>query len=293
MGNPYKTDFKTLKIKDTITTSEKCDMLTSYKAVGIFENLFIPIDPCYEQAAGMCIGYYISHSANKTVSPFFNEMLEYEIANGAYTPEADVLKRCNRIMGVHVIRPKFIDKWTRVYNALISEQYNALDDYSETEVKTGTDTDTTTYNLSDKKSGNNTDTITHDIKTEDTGKASSSSTGAGSTDSAKGSYGFNSSAASGDSTTQQITNESAESEANSKSTQSKTGTESKQIGIDETYDKTGTETKEYGVNETIARNGRHTSGADLINKELNLRNKQIFFDIVYKDIDSVATIPLY
>ena len=32
---------------------------------------------------------------------------------------------------------------------------------------------------------------------------------------------------------------------------------------------------------------------DLIQKELDLRNKNLFFDIVYADIDSVATLQIY
>ena len=76
-------------------------------------------------------------------------------------------------------------------------------------------------------------------------------------------------------------------------TDSKTGTETKNFTVSENDIKTGTETKNFTIDETFSKSGRNVAGADLIQAEIEMRVKQIFFDIVYRDIDSVATIPLY
>ena len=60
-----------------------------------------------------------------------------------------------------------------------------------------------------------------------------------------------------------------------------------------TRDKTGNDNKNATENESITRNGRDVAGAELIEKELNLRNKEIFFNTIYKDIDSIATLQIY
>ena len=293
--------FKTMKIKDTITLTEKSSLFLQSSVVGLFTDMFQSDDVFYSLAYPMCLGYYTVQSANKTVSPVYQQMYEFSrefTKSQGLTDNTDeeILALVNSKLGSSVIRPKFIDKWNRVYNTLITEQYNALDDYSETETKTANDTDKTTYNITDGKTGTNTDTLTHNVTTEDNGKTATSETTVRAVETANDIYGFNSSVAVGDTATTENNTETVTGEADKNTTQNtqiKTGTESKQIGINETYNKTGTETKEYGVNETRTRTGRHESGADLVEKELNLRNKQIFFDIVYRDIDSVATISIY
>lgn len=293
--------FKRMKIKDTLTLEEKSNLFLKSSVVGLFPQMILEDDAFYSLAYPICLGYYTVQSANKTVSPVYQHMYEftreYALSQGLTdSTDEEILALVNSKLGGSVIRSKFIEKWTRVYNTLLTEQYSALDDYSETETKIGNDTDTITYDITDGKTGTNTDTVTHDLKTEDNGKTATNETTTITGEKYNDSYGFNSSAAVGDTVETDKSTETVSGEANKNTTQNiqtKTGTESKAIGIDETTKKTGTETKTFGINETRSRNGRNTSGADLVEKELNLRNKQIFFDIVYRDIDSVATIYIY
>lgn len=285
-----------MKIKETLTKKDRSDLFINSSLVGLFTDMFEDSDPFYSLAYPLCLGYYTIQSSNKTVSPVYEQMFDFYREYHNNKSEDEIVATINAKIGNTIIRPKFIDKWKRVYNTLIIEQYNPIDDYSETETKTGNDTDTTTYNLVDGKTGKNTDIITHDVTSENNGKTGTSETVSNSRKIDNDVYAFNSDSPVGDSTRTDTETQTVIGEAEKNTThntQTKTGTESKAIGIDETRKKTGTETKTYGINETYSRSGRHTNGADLVEAELNLRNKQIFFDIIYKDIDSVATISIY
>lgn len=56
---------------------------------------------------------------------------------------------------------------------------------------------------------------------------------------------------------------------------------------------TGTDTNSDKYTEDKSRNGRMHSPAELVEKELNLRNKNILFDIICRDIDSVLCLSIY
>lgn len=269
-----------MTILETLTKKEQLSLLTESSIVGMFPTMIVVGDPFYDLAYPMCLNYYTSRSASKRVSPMFKLYKETMADAG--------LSSANLLIGGSVIRPKFIDKWTRVYNALITEQYSPLDDYKETEIKIGNDTDTTTFDITEGKTGNNTDVLTHDVTTESNGKTATNETTTRSSDV----YGFNSSSPVGDTADTETVTGNAD-DNTTENIQTRKGTESKALGINETNKKTGTQTKEFGLNETHTRSGRHTNGADLVKRELDLRNQEIFFDIVFKDIDSIATISIY
>lgn len=70
------------------------------------------------------VDYYLSHSGNKFISNLYYVILkEY--------PNDDPLNKLSKI-----IESRYKDKWIRIYNALVKEQYNALENYSmlETEI---------------------------------------------------------------------------------------------------------------------------------------------------------------
>lgn len=54
-----------------------------------------------------------------------------------------------------------------------------------------------------------------------------------------------------------------------------------------------TETKTMGRDETETYSGRHNSMPDIIEKEIKFRDKRILWNIIFDDIDSVATIGMY
>ena len=309
-----------MRILETLTQSQQINLLSG-STVGIFETVFDESDAFKEHHHEMCVGYYIYNSADKPISPAYDKYIELTKNNPSipFTPE--------QLIG-QLIRSKFIDKWNRVYLALVESEYDPItnkditskktatnkntDTYDTETVIEGTDTDTITYDTVKAKEGSNTDTTTFDTNVEDDGKVGTHATTSRSVSNADDVYGFNSTAPVGDTTSTENTEETLVGDSEKNTThnvQTKTGTESKQFGIDESETHTGTEVKEMGknesekhtgtdttdisINETMTNKGRDVSGATLIDEELKLRNTQQFFDIVYKDIDSITALQIY
>lgn len=276
-----------MRLKETLTTQQMIDMLNG-QVVGIFTTLIKPNDAFNSLAKDLCLGYYMSRSGEKTISPAFEKII---ILTEAHT----ITRTADEVMG-DLIRTKFFDKWSRVYSVLVSEQYDALANEDHTTNKSGTNVDTDTYNSTKGKQGNNTDITTFDTNVEDDGNIATKETTTRNVNDANDVYGFNSPSPVGDSTFSESTSETVEAEADkntSHNLRKKTGTETKSFGLDESETHTGTDSTEHVINETLTRKGRDVSGAELIEKELNLRNQQLFFDIIYADIDSVATLQIY
>ena len=250
-----------MKMSETITSQQKIDMLINNQIVGLFKNLLVDTDQFYDLNYPLCVGYYTVRSANKTVAPVFEELVEY-----AKTVESEFseYELANSILGSNIIRPKFIDKWNRVYELLISKQYDALKDFEHTE----------------EHSGNNSDTTTYDSTVENNGETGTKETTVTNRENSDDVYGFNSSSPVGESLNTELLNETTTGNAEDNTTHNK------QV-------KTGTDTKVFTISENLTKSGRNISGADLIEAELDLRNRQLFFDIIYRDIDSIATISVY
>lgn len=288
--------YKKLKVKETVPATQYYNIFAKAALGGIFTLMFQGDEVWSRYNSNMCFDYYYTHSGDKIVSPTYTAIVDLLKKNDTSKTDDEVFTEVNNSIASRIIRPKFLDKWTRVYTALVTEQYNPLDDYSEVEIKEGNDTDTTTYDLVDGKTGQNKDVITHDVTTEDNGKTGTSETTTRYGEKAADVYGFNSTTPAGDTFDTDNNTETVVGEPDkntSQNIQTKTGTESKALDINEEYTKKGTETKTFGVSETKSRNGRHTTGAELVEAELNLRNKQIFFDIVFKDIDSIIALQIY
>lgn len=200
--------------------------------------------------------------------------------------------------------------------------------YDNTLNKQGDNSDVITYDLEDTKKGTNTDTITFNTTTTDNGSTGTKEITQRTTSNDDNVFGFNSTLAVGDTTSNETTTETVTGNANENiqtNTNKKTGTEARNIGIDESTSKggteskaisiseslsktgndsrqiginesetnTGTDTTDISINETITHKGRNVSGAELITEELSLRNTQIFFDIIYDDIDSIVALQIY
>lgn len=316
-----------MKMKETLTPEQRTNLLLNGEVVGIFSGMILPTDPFFDLAHSMCLGYYTVRSANKTLAPIYDQMLEFAKENSD-VGEDNYITLANTLLGSSIIRPKFIDKWLRVYDTLITKQYDALKGFEHTEHKegnnsdtttydtsvgkTGDNTDTVTYNSQNGRTGNNTDTITYDTETEDNGKTGTKETTTTNRENSADVYGFNSASPVGDNTDTENATEIVVGNADDNTTHNvqkktgtetkgyevdetvaKTGTDTKNITISETENKTGTDTKNFVIDEDVTKSGRNATGAELVEAELNLRNTQIFFDIVYRDIDSVATLAIY
>lgn len=245
-----------MKLIETLTKTQIVDMLNGDR-VGIFTSLFNQTDLFYNKTEMLCLGYYTERSGEKTISPTYEKLLSFVKEN------EDITETAEELLG-KLIRGKFIDKWNRVYNALLQEQYNILDNSTYIETIVGDNIDIKTFDTNNETNGNtsNKQTYTRESNSNDD------------------IYGFNSSAGS-------PSNSSLDSETETTQGDSKDNT------THNINTKTGTETLNLTVNETKTNTGRNGSGADLIQKELKLRNEQLFFNILYKDIDSITTLQIY
>lgn len=91
------------------------------------------------------IDYYEIYSRDKIASPMYQNM---DRENFVYVGDGDLVLSDNDIVSVDasvddilaiqtkIIIERFKDKWIRVYNALVEEEYNVLDNYNMVEVET-------------------------------------------------------------------------------------------------------------------------------------------------------------
>lgn len=163
-----------MKIKETLTPEDKNNLFINGEVVGIFKYMILPSDAFYDLAYSMCLGYYTVRSANKTVAPIYEQMLEFAKENSDV--DDNYIAFANTLLGSSIIRPKYIEKWLRIYDALITKQYDVLKGFEHTEHKDGNNSDTTIYDTSVGKTGNNSDTITYNSQNERIGNNSDTTT---------------------------------------------------------------------------------------------------------------------
>lgn len=238
-----------MKLIETLTSQQITQMVNG-SVVGIFTNLFIQSDPFHSKANDMCINYYLNRSGQKTITPYFKVLI-------------DTAEDADSIIA-RMIRSKFIEKWNRTYDVLLTQQYNPLDNYEFLENR----------KVDDETTDEGSSTV------EDNGKTGTRETTTTSRTISDDVYGFNSVNPVGD----------------TKSTEDVSDTV---IGLPDentNYNKRDEENNNKRIvdrTEDITKNGRDVTGAENLSKELNFRNMQNFFDIVFTDIDSIATLQIY
>lgn len=277
-----------MKLRETLTKQQTIDLLSG-NVVGIFPYMILSEDVFYGKLYELCLGYYTARSGEKTIS------MTYERFISLLNENTEINKSPEELLG-SLIRGKFIDKWNRVYDALITSQYDALSNREFVVDRTGNNQNKDTHNTTKAKQGTNSDITTYDTNVEDNGRTGTSETTTRNVQDANDVYGFNSSTRVSDTYSNETTSETIVGEADkntSHNVQTKTGTENKQFGINESETNTGTDTTDITISEKLVKSGRDGSGAELITEELNLRNTQLFFDIIYSDIDSIATLQIY
>lgn len=271
-----------LKLKETLTQNEITDLVVNSTPITFFPYIITEDDSYYKYLYDLNIGYYFNRSGEKLISPTFKNFKE--ISDNYY-----------ELLGTY-IRNKFSYKWKKVYEALENTQYTLEHEYTYSETKNGTNTDKTNYNSSTTLTGNNKDEKTYDTETINDGNVGVDETTTRNTDSDSGIWGFNSSTPAPTETENMVLNESFVKDKDKNTThniETKTGTDTIDYSLNQTESKDGDDTKTFTINESKNINGRKNPITDLIEKELNLRNKELFFDIVYKDLDSVLTLSIY
>lgn len=245
-----------MKIRQTLTTQQTLDLING-ETVGMFNTIILDDDAYSSLRYDLCLGYYMDRSGDKPISQTFRRLIQLKNENPSLTETPD------NLIG-KVIRNKFAEKWTKQYITLIEDQYNPINDYEHIETTTKNNTDTTTYDTTVENDGNRgfkTSTTFSDTDTDNI-------------------YGFNSSSAVPSNSSQSSSTETVTGDKNSNTSHN-------------TETKSGSDARNFQANETKTIKGRNKSSAELIDKELDMRNRQIFFDIVFTDIDSVATIGVY
>jgi hypothetical protein len=241
---------------DTLTTQQKSELLQG-NYVGIFPTMFLDTDEFYSTLSQICFGYYMERSGNKSISPSYERLIEMSKSAEGLEETAE------QLLGKY-IRGKYIAKWRRVYDALVFRNYDPLNDYERVESKYGDNYNKTTYDTSVVNDGNSSmsEKTVRDVETGDDV------------------YGFNSENVVGESKSTDSLVETVTGDAEHNKThnaQTKSGSDSNYIKINESYN----------------RRGRDNSAAKLIAEELDMRSQQIFYDIIYSDIDSIATLQIY
>lgn len=197
--------------------------------------------------------YYLKRSGYKTISPLFTQLK----INNTTTYLNDLAR---------VIINLYRDKWNKLYDLILVNDYNPLNNKNITTTKANT------------KNNINTPDITI---TDDTGTATK--TTVATTDSTNNStYGFNDTAGAVPSDKSENTNNVITSGNANENT------------VHNTNIKTGTETDASSENETISVLGYDANKIqDNIESEITLRNKYNFYDIVMGDIDTILVTNVY
>lgn len=220
---------------------------------GVFEGFDTASIISQSETETVAVNYYLSHSGDKYVSPLYNKM--YEIT-GTYVETNTAI--------AELLLNRYSSKWLKIKEALIDSTYSPLMDYEHTENRTKSYTDEKTATGSATTDG------THASKETNTNERTNED----------GIYGFNSSVSVPSSTSSSSSESVTSAQKADNTTHGETSTE-------------GSESLKHTETDSLTKSGRNTSGAELVEKELDLRSKAIYLDIIYKDIDSMLTLSVY
>ena len=246
------------------------------------------------------IEYALSHSGDKYISPLFERLLEEEL------DLADI----NIQLG-YIIINKFGIKWTKIYNALMTD-YAPLENYDMEEVRTPNLSKSHALMVSGTQSGSNHEEVNTNLSTRQlvdeeskdaTNTDISKSTGV---DTETGVYGFNSNnsnpSATGESDTTERTqgtkaNNYIEKTHDADNTETVTGSKNdnyKDSTSSGTESKTESSTDTETGTETLTRHGNIgvTTSQQMLESEIKLRQYN-FIEELYKDIDSILCLKIY
>ena len=165
----------------------------------------------------------------------------------------------NEIIG-NIIRSKYIDKWNRIYNSIMLE-YNIDESINIKHIKNADNNNVRTFNSTELSNGKSETTNNNDYN-ENLNRDI---------------YGYNSTQAVGDTVNNRKVNE--------KITNDNT--------ITNKNEKSETNTDNNKLTETNLRTGHELPITTLIEKEISMREKTIFYNIVESDIDKIFTLSIY
>lgn len=274
---------------ETINLNKMIDVYANYTTDG---GVFSPMAnaPWVETMTGMNldIAYLDGHSGERYCSNFINHRLG----------NSEVLTSENRTLIANILWAMFGIQWTRLWATMKPIDYDPLTNYQMEETIEGTESSTRTPDLTKGDTGTvqstGQDKRTPNITRTGTGTVKDDGTSSGNTQ--NNLWGFNS--------TTSIPSDMSDVTGTNENTTTRDLTEN-ETGTD-TTDKTNTDTYNRSYTETGTDTTAGTSSRKLIRKgnigtntfqNLLQQERSLwmynFFEQVFKDVDSVLTIPIY
>lgn len=274
---------------ETIDLNKMIDVYANYPTIG---GVFSPMAnaPWVGTMTGsnLDIAYLDGHSGERFCSNIINRRLD----------DSSVLSSDNRTLISNILWAMFGIQWTRLWATMKPAEYNPLTNYQMQETMEGTENSTRTPDLTRGDTGTvqttGQDKRTPDLSRKGTGTVKDDGTTSGNTQSNL--WGFNSPASvPSDMSDVSGTNENT---TTRDLTETETGTDTTDRTNTDTYNRsyteTGTDTTAGTSSRKLTRTGNIGTNTfqNLLQQERNIWMYD-FFEQVFKDVDSVLTIPIY
>ena len=274
---------------ETINLNKMIDVYSNYPTDG---GVFSPMSnaPWANTMSGtnLDILYLDGHSGERYCSNFINHRLN----------DSDVLSSDSRTLIANILWAMFGIQWTRLWATMKPVDYDPLTNYQMQETMEGTENSTRTPDLTKGDTGT-VQTTGQDKRTPNltrNGTGTVNDNGSATNTNQNGIWGFNSSTSvpsdmsDGTATNQNTTTRDL--------TETETGTDTTDHTNTDTYNRsyteTGTDTTAGTSSRKLTRTGNIGTNTfqNLLQQERNIWMYD-FFEHVFKDVDSVLTIPIY
>ena len=274
---------------ETINLNKMIDVYSNYPTDG---GVFSPMvsAPWADTMSGtnLDILYLDGHSGERYCSNFINHRLS----------DSDVLSSDNRTLIANILWAMFGIQWTRLWATMKPVDYAPLTNYKMEETVEGTESSTRTPDLTKGDTGT-VQTTGQDKRTPNltrNGTGTVNDNGSATNTNQNGIWGFNSSTSvPSDMSDGTATNENT---TTRDLTETETGTDTTDHTNIDTYNRsyteTGTDTTAGTSSRKLTRTGNIGTNTfqNLLQQERNIWMYD-FFEQVFKDVDSVLTIPIY
>ena len=274
---------------ETINLNKMIDVYRNYPTDG---GVFSPMvsAPWADTMSGtnLDILYLDGHSGERYCSNFINHRLN----------DSDVLSSDNRTLIANILWAMFGIQWTRLWATMKPVDYDPLTNYKMEETVDSTESSTRTPDLTKGDTGT-VQTTGQDKRTPNltrNGTGTVNDNGSATNTNQNGIWGFNSSTSvpsdmsDGTSTNENTTTRDL--------TETETGTDTNDHTNTDTYNRsyteTGTDTTAGTSSRKLTRTGNIGTNTfqNLLQQERNIWMYN-FFEQIFKDVDSVLTIPIY
>lgn len=274
---------------ETSNLNKMIDVYSNYLTDG---GVFSPMSnaPWADTMSGtnLDILYLDGHSGERYCSNFINHRLN----------DSDVLSSDNRTLIANILWAMFGIQWTRLWATMKPVDYEPLTNYKMQETVEGTESSTRTPDLTKGDTGT-VQTTGQDKRTPNltrNGTGTVNDNGSATNTNQNGIWGFNSpTSAPSDMSDGTATNENT---TTRDLTETETGTDTTDRTNTDTYNRsyteTGTDTTAGTSSRKLTRTGNIGTNTfqNLLQQERNIWIYD-FFEQVFKDVDSVLTIPIY